>query len=153
MNVCMIPVMPMDRLHAQTEERVYLQPGSIHVATEPTLINTVLGSSVAVCLWSPTVAGMNHFILPGGGHEDSYRFAKHALPTLLEKLTDMGAGRDEIFAAVFGGASSLGRQNIGAAREFLSRHDIPIIRHDVGGEEGRKLTFRTLDGSTIVRRL
>jgi chemotaxis receptor (MCP) glutamine deamidase CheD len=28
-----------------------------------------------------------------------------------------------------------------------------VLRQDVGGRKGRKLTFRTADGSTLVRKL
>ena len=151
----------METYRGLAEERVYVQPGSLYVADRPTLINTVLGSSVSVCLWSPTVAGLNHFILPIGGVQVSARYGKHALPMLLEKMIECGANVREMLAAVFGGASldnlgadaTLGRRNIHVAQEFLFRHDIPVIRHDVGGDEARKLTFRTVDGSTIVRRL
>ena len=30
---------------------------------------------------------------------------------------------------------------------------IPVVREDVGGSEGRKVTFRSADASTIIRKL
>ena len=162
MNVCTIPAITMDNYRASVEERVYVQPVSLYVTHNPTLINTVLGSSVSVCLWSPSVAGMNHFILPRGGSEVSPRYGKHALQMLLDGMHRLGAVTDDIIAAIFGGASllgqsgpegTLGQRNVNEAHDFLARYDIPLVRYDVGGHEGRKLTFRTLDGSTIVRKL
>jgi chemotaxis receptor (MCP) glutamine deamidase CheD len=42
---------------------------------------------------------------------------------------------------------------VAAAFDFLERNDIAVLRHDVEGGQGRKLTFRTADGSTLIRKL
>lgn len=156
----------MNNSRGQAEEHVYLYPGALWVGQEPAVITTVLGSCVAVCLWSETIAGINHFILPWGGIAPSARYGNHALAMLLDNLRELGAEKRDLYAAIFGGASvlgnrngrasgevPLGRRNLIEAREFLALHEIPVIREDVGGGEGRKLTFRTLDGTTIVRKL
>jgi chemotaxis protein CheD len=158
MNVCMIPATPLDHFDAAPEERVYLNAGTLYVTSAPALINTVLSSSVSVCLWSPGAAGINHYVLPRGGTDRSLRFGNHALAILLERMAELGADTTEILAAVFGGAAlladeGLGRRNLSEAREFLARREIPVIREDIGGNAARRLAFRTVDGSTIVRRL
>lgn len=153
----------MNMLPIKTEERVYLYPGTLWLAERPALITTVLGSCVSVCVWSDRYAGMNHYILPRGGSDRSPRYGNHALDLLFEGLLARGAKAGDLVAAIFGGASvlgpmaspetSLGRRNVVTARQFLADHDIPVVREDVGGEEGRKLVFRTIDGSTVVRTL
>jgi chemotaxis protein CheD len=159
MNVCTIPVLPFRSIGAVAEERVGLTAGSLYASSSPALINTVISSSVAVCLWSPAAGGMCHYVMPRGGSERSLRFGNHALTMLLDRLLDIDAGCGDLVAAVFGGAtimtadSGLSRRNLAAAREFLAKNDIPIIREDAGGPAARRLTFRTVDGSTIVRRL
>ncbi len=47
--------------------RVNIGIGELHVATEPTVISTILGSCVSVCLFDPVgkAGGMNHILLPG----------------------------------------------------------------------------------------
>ena len=159
MNVCTIPAMPYHTL-APAEERVYLNAGSLYASYSPALINTVVSSSVAVCLWSPGIAGINHYVIPRGGSDRSLRCGSHALPMLLSRVIEMGATRDDLIAAVFGGAtlssedhSALSRRNVAEAHEFLGKHEIPIVRLDVGGSAARRITFRTFDGSTIVRTL
>ena len=158
MNVCTIPALPFRSRAAVAEERVGLTAGSLYASSSPALINTVVSSSVAVCLWSPGAGGICHYVMPRGGSERSLRFGNHALTMLLDRILDIGAGGD-LVAAVFGGAtimtanSRLSVRNLAAAREFLARNDIPIIREDTGGPAARRLTFRTVDGSTIVRRL
>jgi chemotaxis protein CheD len=148
----------------QLERRVYLYPGGLWAEASAGVITTVLGSCVSVCLWDPQTAigGINHFILPRGGATVSARYGSHALPMLLERVLTLGARRETLLACVFGGASvlagtsnepGLGSRNVAQAFEFLKSHDLAVLRQDVGGRKGRKLTFRTADGSTLVRKL
>ena len=137
-----------------TEERIALQPGAFAVTRTPAVITTILGSSTAVCLWSRDVAGVTHFVLPWGGADRSPRFGNHALPMLLEAMIVRGARKAELFASLFGGSGDvLGRQNLAEAREFLTRHAIPVVREDAGHDRARKLTFHTADGSSVVRKI
>ena len=147
------------------EQRIYLYPGSIAIARVPSVITTILGSCVAVCLWDPVAlrGGMNHYILPRGGSSPSPRYGNHALPMLLDEVLAIDSvHRRNLVAAIFGGASmmnsdtaslKLGERNVLEAREFLARESIAIVDEDVGGREGRKVVFRTADGSGMTRRL
>jgi len=164
MNMYAIPPLGVEKQRAQVERRVYLYPGGLWAEAEAGVITTVLGSCVSVCLWDPHagLGGINHFILPRGGATVSARYGNHALPMLLERVLALGARRETLFACVFGGASvlagessgpRLGSRNVATAFEFLEANGIPVLRQDVGGREGRKLTFRTADGGTLVRKL
>jgi chemotaxis protein CheD len=155
---------PDEPAHAQVERRVYLYPGGLWAEAEPTVITTVLGSCVSVVLWDPytSLGGVNHFILPNSGSVVSPRYGNHALPMLHERVLLLGARRETLLACVFGGAavlagegsaSRLGRRNLVEAFTFLESRNIAVLRQDAGGREGRKLTFRTADGSTLVRKL
>jgi chemotaxis protein CheD len=148
----------------QVERRYFLYPGGVWAEPVAGIVTTVLGSCVAVCLWDPKagLGGINHFVLPHGGSERSSRYGNHALPLLMEKVLALGLRRENLVAALFGGASvlalgdevpRLGGRNVDVAFDFLSLVDIPVVRQDVGGRTGRKLTFRTADGSTLVRKL
>ncbi|MEA2489836.1 MAG: chemotaxis protein CheD [Acidobacteriota bacterium] len=162
MSAASIPAMS---IHEHVESRVYLYPGGLWAEAAPGVITTVLGSCVSVCLWDPHAAlgGINHFILPHGGSARSPRYGNHSLVMLLERVLSLGAHREQLLAAVFGGASvlalesadlpRLGGRNVAEALEFLQRAGIPIVRQDVGGRTGRKLTFRSADGTTLVRKL
>jgi chemotaxis protein CheD len=155
-------VAPEKRDHM--ERRVYLHPGNLWVDPAPAVVTTVLGSCVSVCLWDPRTAlgGVNHFILPQGGTAASARYGNHALSMLLERVLRIGAERETLLACVFGGASiipgdgngpRLGSRNVMEAFDFLGRNEIAVLRHDVEGQQGRKLTFRTTDGTTLIRKL
>jgi chemotaxis protein CheD len=147
-----------------SERRIYLHPGGLWAEPVAAVITTVLGSCVSVCLWDPQTAlgGINHFILPQGGAAPSARYGNHALTMLLARVVEIGARRETLLGCVFGGASvlpgdaagpTLGSRNVAAAFDFLERHDIAVLRQDVEGRKGRKLTFRTADGSTHLRAL
>lgn len=155
---------PAARPGEQPERRVYLYPGGLWAEPFPAVVTTVLGSCVAVCLWDPhaALAGVNHFILPRGGASPSARYGNHALPMLLDRVLRLGAQREALLAYVFGGASlmdgggagpRLGSRNVAEALEFLQKEDIAVLRQDVGGQAGRKLIFRTADGTTLVRKI
>ena len=146
------------------ERRFYLYPGGLWAEPVAGVITTVLGSCVSVCLWDPQtgLGGINHFVLPIGGSVLSTRYGNHSLPLLLDKVLGLGNRRENLVAAVFGGASvlavnldvpRLGTRNTEVALDFLHREGIAILRQDIGGSMGRKLTFRTADGSTLVRKL
>lgn len=163
MNRCVVPTMPMEK-REQLERRIYLHPGALWAEPAAAAITTVLGSCVSVCLWDPhtTYGGINHFILPHGGAVQSARYGNHALPMLLERMLELGAQRETLLACVFGGASvmpgtapgpTLGSRNVAEALDFLTRNGIALLRQDVTGRQGRKLTFRTTDGSTLIRKL
>lgn len=141
---------------------VYVHPGQIHVAAHATLVSTVLGSCVAVCLWDPVarVGGMNHFLLPTG---KGPRYGNEAMTLLLEEMTSRGAFVARIVAKVFGGAcvipgftgerKAIGTMNTEAALQFLAAHSIPVRAEQTGGKRGRKLLFHTGTGQAYVKEI
>jgi chemotaxis protein CheD len=169
MNMCVVPAVSSPRRDSLNERvplerRIYLHPGSLWAETFAGIVTTVLGSCVSVCLWDPltTLGGINHFILPHGGATPSARYGNHAMALLLARVLETGAQRETLLACVFGGASvmpgepagpTLGSRNVAEAFDFLERNGIAVLRHDVEGRQGRKLTFRTADGTTLIRKL
>lgn len=146
--------------------QVYLHAGQLFAASAPTVITTVLGSCVAVCLHDPVskVGGMNHYLLPlHVDREHSPRFGTVAVPALIEAMVKAGASRGALVAKVFGGASviasmgqrgrHLGEENAALALRLLEDARIPVLDHDVGGARGRKLVFFADEGTAWVRQL
>ena len=147
----------MPELH---RERRNLQPGHLFVAERPTVITTILGSCIAVCLWDERkrIGGMNHFMLPihAGAGATSPRFGTVAMEQLVTRLTDAGARLRHLRARVFGGAcmfkemqspEHLGAKNAALALEDLSRRGIEVVQCEVGGNRGRKLAFHSDSGA------
>jgi len=71
----------------------------------------------------------------------------------------LGCEVKDLQAKIFGGASqfsadpenSLGSQNVKLAEEFLQKFRIPLLLTDVSGKRGRRLAFRTDDGTTTLK--
>jgi len=148
---------------------VAIHVGGVYATGEPTIIRTLLGSCVAVCLIDPAtrVGGMNHFMLPAPAHDqedplDYTRFGVHAMDCLMGALQKAGGDRRRVRAKVFGGGNvleigrngdSVAQRNIRFIDEFLRAEDIPVVGRDLGGELGRQLYFHTDTGKVYVRRL
>jgi chemotaxis protein CheD len=140
----------------------FLLPGGIHCADKPTLVTTVLGSCVAVCLLdrSRGLGGINHFLLPRGGPNP--RYGDVAIDRLIDQLVKLGAKAAAFEAKVFGGAAVLqpsasdfnvGLQNIDVALERLEHHRIPIVASRIGGKTGMAIRLFTKSGRVLVRQI
>ena len=146
-------------MNDNTLHRIFLSPGEVVCASEPTLITTVLGSCVTVTLWDKDrrVGGLNHFVLPRGGAGS--RYGDTAMLELLEGVLDCGAHLRSLEAKIFGGAAvlpvggqgSVGTANVAFALGELSRRGIPVVGRRTGGERGRYLIFNTETGDVFVR--
>jgi chemotaxis protein CheD len=145
----------------------YLMPGHIIVSAEDSIISTVLGSCVSVCLFDPhrRAGGLNHYLLPHpvGREGHTARFAPVALAELVDQVLSLGCLRARLVARVYGGAcvlpvgkcpeDHLGMRNVTAARDFLRKAAIPVLGEAIGGQRGRRLIFHTRTGEAVVRPL
>lgn len=137
---------------------IHLHPGQLYVSSEQATIATVLGSCVAVCVWSSRgFGGMNHYLLPYESEDDNLRFAGPALRELKRRMSELGSGalQAKIFggAGVLGGDPALGQRNVQFARKFLSDWGVAVAASDTGGQVARKLVFFPGTGEAWVRRL
>ncbi len=156
--------------------QIHLNPGAIHISEEPALISTLLGSCVAVTMFSPRLkaGAMCHGLLPACKGEKPCRCEKHcragvryvgcSIRRMLEWFVQQGVGRGEIDVKVFGGADmfggrensatvSVGEQNIVMAFQVLEEERLRISASDVGGAKGRKIFFHTATGEVLLKRL
>ena len=137
----------------------FLYPGAIYVSPESSLITTILGSCVAVCLYDPLlqVGGMNHFMLPlwNGQGLASPRYGNIAIDKLIRNMEALGSMRKNMKAKVFGGAEiiatninqfMIGERNIHLAKDTLHEEGIAIVSSSTGGKLGRKIIFNTETG-------
>ena len=146
--------------------QLYLHAGDMVVSKQPAQVVTILGSCVAVCLWDRLmhVGGVNHYMLPAdiGAQTATLRYANFAISELLRQLIALGAETRRMEAKIFGGACvlgsvemgrDLGSKNVVVARERLAQERIKIVAEDVGGNRGRKLIYRTWDGSALIKQV
>lgn len=143
---------------------VKVLPGEYFVSIENMLIQTVLGSCIAACLWDSRthVGGMNHFMLPeGGGADQSGRYGSYAMEVLINEMMKLGARRETLQAKIFGGgqvmanfsAMNVGERNTEFVRDYLATERIPVIAEDVLDIYPRKVAFFPVTGKAMVKRL
>ena len=154
-----------DRIFSRNAVKIL--PGEYHVTDDDTIITTVLGSCVSVCLYDTVngVGGMNHYMLPGDidgagkSGNGSARYGTHAMKLLIEHVIQLGAVRDCLEAKVFGagrvmdGMSDVGRQNADFAMRYLNEQKIRIGAVDVGDTCPRKIFFSPATGQAFVKRI
>ena len=147
--------------------RVSIHIGGLRVSKEPLIVDTVLGSCIATCLYDPVVAigGMNHFMLPEASDPrdpTSTRYGVNAMEHLISELMKSGAQRRRFQAKVFGGGHVLKiresldgvpQRNIDFARRFLETEKIPVVKEDVGGYLPRRVLFYTHTAKVFLKHL
>ena len=143
-------------------------PGEYFFTGEDMLIVTVLGSCVSACIRDRVsgIGGMNHFMLPDSGDNDSpisasMRYGTHAMEILINDLLKAGARRENLEAKVFGGgnvlrgfvAINVGERNAQFVRNFLRAENIRITAEDLNDIHPRKVYFFPRTGKVLVKKL
>ena len=142
----------------------FLYPSTLFASREPYIVNTILGSCVAVCIYDTVwkFGGINHYMLPfwNGQGLASPKFGNIAINKLLEKMLVLGSNQKNIIAKVFGGGNILegstsqfmiGDRNVAVARDMLMELKIQIVSQSVGGTLGRKIQFNIATGEVKQR--
>lgn len=151
------------------KDAVKILPGEYYVTTGDKLIVTVLGSCVAVCLRDKFnhCGGMNHFLLPNDGNNESglltesARYGIYAMEILINHLLKLGANRNRLEAKVFGGGNVLrgltvnnvGKRNAEFVLDYLNNESIPICAQDLLDDYPRKVYFFPDTGKVMVKKL
>ena len=150
-----------NRIDSHGRSAYQLEPGYIYLSRVPSVVKTVLGSCVAVCLWDRKLSfgGMNHFQYPHTSRqsEATARYGNVAISTLVRMMEESGSRRRDLVAQIYGGGRpeelrgrDMGAENVEFARRLLSRKGIKVVSEDVGGTLGRKIIFDTASGRVAV---
>ena len=149
------------------KQKVTIHIGEYHAAKSPSVIHTLLGSCVAVCLYDPKmkIGGMNHILLPGNASlknfDDSARYGINAMELLINLMMRLGCDRRQLTAKVFGGAhiisaiskqNGMGGKNTEFAMSFLEKENIQVVSSDLGGKDSRNIYFHTDSGDVFLKR-
>jgi chemotaxis protein CheD len=157
-------------------QQVFLQPGEIYVTEKPAIVSTLLGSCVAVTMFSlrKGFASICHGLLPTckgekpcsceGFCKEGVRYVDCSIMRMLGWFVQNGIARDEIVVKVFGGSEmmgsgmtilkeSVGHRNIITAFSVIEKEMLSVAASDVGGVKGRKIIFSTKTGEVLLKRL
>jgi len=147
---------------------VRIAPGEFAASSEPVILQTLLGSCVAACLFDPVsrIGGMNHILLPGDDGPiplpSHPRYGLYAMELLVKHMESLGAQRSMLQAKIFGGAHVIssvalefgpGPRNIAHVLDYLAHHSIPVIGRDTGGAMTRVLHFISDTFEIYVRKV
>jgi chemotaxis protein CheD len=150
------------------KKRISIHIGGLYASNEPAVIETLLGSCVAVCLFDPIaqIGGMNHILLPGKAdlkHFDNVaRYAINAMELLINRVLNLGGKRQHMVAKVFGGAhvlpaispeNGMGGKNAEFVLEFLQMEAITVVSQNLGGHDTRRIYFHTDTGDVFLKRI
>ncbi|MCP4108458.1 MAG: chemotaxis protein CheD [Desulfobacteraceae bacterium] len=150
------------------KREVTIHIGGYYASRQPTLIYTLVGSCVAVCMFDPVkkIGGMNHILLPGRADMQHFdapaRYGINAMELLINKIMNLGGDRRNLVAKVFGGAhllpaisteNGVGKKIAAFVVEFLYNESIKIISRDLEGHESRKIYFHTDTGDVLLKRI
>ncbi|MEQ9438039.1 MAG: chemotaxis protein CheD [Cyclobacteriaceae bacterium] len=144
--------------------KFYLFPAALYAERTPTLVTTVLGTCVAICLYDFRLkkGGINHYMLPlwNGDGLASPKYGNISIERLLDSMESMGCRRKNLIAKVFGGKSmtsdqpsilQIGERNAHVAQKMLTDFRIPIQATSLGGHHGRKILFNTYTGQVMMK--
>lgn len=157
----------MKSLIASHTHNIYLKPGEVFISRSPVLVSTVLGSCVAVTMFSVSrgFGAICHAMLPENtGRDNDLRYVDTALRHIYDKIVAYGVGSD-LVVKLFGGARvlnvgdnkstklTIGDQNVVQAEAVLASLGLAVSARDTGGLRGRKLFFCTRSGDVFMRRM
>ena len=153
-------------------ERIILKPGEHTVVARGPVLQTLLRSCVAACLYDEAagLAGMNHFLLANRRYAkdmpvnvtEAGRYGIQAMELLINDMLKRGADKRRLKAKAFGAGRILESEthdnflcisdvNARFIREFLDTEGIPLLAEDLGGELGRVIHFHTENFSVFRR--
>lgn len=126
------------------------------------MVNTILGSCIAVCLWDTyrKFGGMNHYIYSKViGKEPNVKYGDVAIPYLIKLMLGFGAKVTQMKAHIIGGGehpdfrSTIGAENANLAERILAEHHIEVVTRDTEGQFGRKVVFNSGTGEVVIYKL
>jgi chemotaxis protein CheD len=161
---------PSSRVETGGANSHFLHAGQVHVSQGAETIVMILGSCAAVCIWDSVhgIGGATHFLLPiwDGRGVASPRYGNVAINSLLQKLSEAGAHKQQLRAKVFGGGclfdsmrgqnpirEHLGKRNVQISLEILANEHISIISVEAGIDKGQRVVFYPNTGASSVTTL
>ena len=147
-------------------KKIPLNIGDVAVSDGPSMLETILGSCVAVCLWDGElkIAGMNHYMMPYwmDTMKDPMMCGPESIEALMTMIINRGANIKDLRAKIFGGGRVLetltkgieiGKENVRVAREVLEDYGIPVIKEYTGNDFGIKVVFYSDTGRAFIKKL
>lgn len=153
-------------------QKIVLNMGELYVSDKEVILETLLGSCVATCLFDKKkkIGGMNHILLPGCIKENNAqamidkkddKFGIFALDKLLNKMKDLGADRKNLIAKIFGASYVYGNysyfkiqeENVEFVKAYMDMIKIPIVENVTYLKHPIRIKLNTHTGQTWIRNI
>lgn len=139
------------------------------ICSVPQKITTIgLGSCVGIVVYDSgsKLCGMLHAMLPDStrirNNSNRSKFVDTGMEDMLKQLEQAGGNRRRLVAKLAGGAkmfefedenenTSIGYQNVQAARKILEELRIPLVSEDTGENYGRTIVFDPATNELEIR--
>lgn len=146
--------------------KITLHPGDFYFTQEKVIMETLLGSCVAIVIWHPKYkfGGMCHFVLPKHSSVRSTslngRFAEDAFEMFRLAIIQHHTSSKDYEVSVFGGSvmnpaaykkNSIGEINSLITDELIRNNKISIKKHDLRGIKARRISFDTNTGDIATK--
>lgn len=141
----------------------------LKTAEAPAVLQTILGSCIAICLWDPglKIGSLAHALLPARTYSSAMsrynpkKYVDSLIELQLKELQAKGVMIKNLVAKITGGANMfaplipdtenhVGKKNARKAVQILERYSIPIKARDTGSFFGRKIEFNLSTGVVNV---
>lgn len=141
----------------------------LKTAEAPVVLQTILGSCIAICLWDPNlkIGSLAHALLPTRSYSSTMsknnpkKYVDSLIEFQLKELQAKGVMRKNLVAKIAGGANMfaplipdtenhVGKKNARKAIQILEHYSIPIKAKDTGNFFGRKIEFNLSTGVVNV---
>jgi len=149
---------------------IFLLPGEFYFGNDYEVVKTLLGSCVAITMWSKhlKVGGMCHYKLPRRLVSPSTQldgnYGEEAMLMFMEGMSRFMLKPDDMTVGVFGAGNmfssviaddekSVGMQNIKLAHQLLKKLGFVISHESLGGDVSRRISFDLLRGVVKVQSL
>lgn len=127
-----------------------------------------LGSCIGLTMYDTAIkaAGMVHIVLPDSSINEnpviSGKYADKAIPELLNRMSQLGAKKQNLVVKIAGGAQmfnldkggnilNIGIRNVIAVKAALNKEGLVLTGSDTGGNKGRTLKLNVATGVVTVR--
>ncbi|MBS6465956.1 MAG: chemotaxis protein CheD [Clostridium sp.] len=139
------------------------------ICSVPQKITTIgLGSCVGIVIFDSKTGrcGLLHAMLPDStrirNNSNRSKFVDSGLEDMLQEMLKQGTNMKNLTAKMAGGAAmfdfseenditSIGAQNVQAAKELLAQFKIPLLAEDTGKNYGRTIIFNPETGGLTIR--
>lgn len=149
---------------------IILLPGEFYFGNEHRTVKTLLGSCVAITMWSNKlkIGGMCHYKLPRRPvtHDTKLdgNYGEEAMLLFMENLSRFMLKPRDMVVGVFGAGNmfsnivksdekSIGLQNIKLAHQLLKKLGFEITHESLGGNVSRRISLDLVHGAVKVQSL